>query len=92
MLSQAGNAHDGNPNYALTRGLYVIFRDADINSASHFNGSTKNWVNTLFLAGASGGTPYFASAAGQTLLYYAGVTPDYGDCGTAAGAAGCPPL
>ncbi len=67
--------------YDDVRGLYVIFRDADVTSSATFNGTSKNWVNTLFLAGASGGTPFFKGPAGQSLLAAAGVTPSYADCG-----------
>jgi ABC-type phosphate transport system substrate-binding protein len=79
-LITTGTPHTG-AVYNDKRGLYVIFREADITSGAHFNGATKNWVNTLFLAGSSGGTPYFEGAAGQALLASAGVTPDYSDCG-----------
>lgn len=78
--------------YTDTRGLYVIFRDADVTSTTKFNGSTKNWVQTLFL-NTAGGTPFFNTAAGQALLTSAGVTPDYGDCGVnPTSVSNCPPL
>ncbi len=63
--------------YTDTRGLYVIFRDAEVTSTAHFNGSAKNWANTLFTSSSA----FFKSSAGQALLSSAGVTPDYGDCG-----------
>jgi hypothetical protein len=79
--------------YNDIRGLYVIFRQADLTSTVHFNGSAKNWVNTLFAAGASGGTPYFNSPAGKALISAAGVTPDYADCGlNPVSATACGPL
>ncbi|WP_375474902.1 substrate-binding domain-containing protein [uncultured Jatrophihabitans sp.] len=91
LLPTTGTASDGGDVYTQTRGLYVDFRDSDVNSTTHFNGSTKNWVNTLFLAGASGGTPFFNSPAGKTLLQSAGVTPAYDDCGVdQLGASACP--
>jgi ABC-type phosphate transport system substrate-binding protein len=65
--------------YVDNRGLYIDFRDSDIASTTHFNGSTLNWVKTLFLNSA--GTPFFKSPAGQALLTSAGVTPAYADCG-----------
>jgi ABC-type phosphate transport system substrate-binding protein len=65
--------------YVDNRGLYIDFRDSDVNSTSHFNGSALNWVKTLFLNPT--GTPFFKSAAAQSLLLSAGVTPAYADCG-----------
>jgi ABC-type phosphate transport system substrate-binding protein len=78
-LQLTGTPSDTNALYTDTRGLYVIFRDADVTSAVHFNGSAKNWVQTLFLSSA--GAPFFAGPAGGALLASAGVTPDYADCG-----------
>jgi ABC-type phosphate transport system substrate-binding protein len=76
--------------YVDTRGLYVFFREADTTSTAHFNGSAKNWVNTLFYAAS--GTPFFKGATGQALLTSAGVTPAYSDCGVnIAAASGCGP-
>ncbi len=89
------NASDGNVWYFDERGLYVFFRDIDYTtqtSTTHFNGSTKNWVQTLFYNGPSG-NPFFKSGAGQTLLASAGVDPDYAFCGTnPASATGCGPF
>ena len=84
-----GTPSDAGTVYTDKRGLYLIFRDADVTSSTHFNGSTKNWVNTLFFA--TSGTPFFKSGPGQALLAAAGVTPDYADCGvdpTTAGPCG----
>jgi ABC-type phosphate transport system substrate-binding protein len=81
----------GGSAYNDVRGLYVIFRQSDVTSTTHFNGSTKNWVQTLFLNSSS--TPFFKSGAGQALLAAAGVTPDYGDCGVnPTDTSTCPPL
>lgn len=91
-LLTTGTPSDSNPIYNDTRGLYVIFREADLTSLTHFNGSAKNWVNTLFAnSTTSTGTPFFKGAAGSALLASAGVTPDWADCGknpTSAGACG----
>ena len=90
-LTASGNASDGAANYVNKRGLYVIFRDADINSTTKFNGSNLNWVKTLFLN--SSVKPFFATGAGQALLSSAGVVPDYGDCGkNPTSASACPPF
>ncbi len=75
--------------YDDQRGLYIFFRDADAASTTHFNGTAKNWVNTLFYA--TSGTPFFKGGAAATLLTSAGVTPAYDDCGVdVAGASACP--
>jgi ABC-type phosphate transport system substrate-binding protein len=78
-LANTGTPSSGGAVYDDNRGLYVIFRQADIASTTHFNGAAKNWVNTLFFA--STGTPFFKGPAGQALLASAGVTPAYKDCG-----------
>lgn len=80
--------------YTNERGLYVFFRESDVavTGTNHFNGTSKNWVQSLFyVPSGTTGTPYFKGSAGQGLLAAAGVTPDYADCGddpTAAGACG----
>ena len=74
----SGSPSDGSAAYADIRGLYVIFRDADVNSTVKFNGSATNWVHQLFL----GSSAFFNNSAGQAELVSAGVTPDYADCGT----------
>lgn len=84
----SGSPSDGKALYADNRGLYVIFREADVTSSKKFNGSTKNWVQTLFSS-----TGFFNSAAGKALLVSAGVTPDFADCGTnPTTASACGPL
>jgi ABC-type phosphate transport system substrate-binding protein len=86
-----GTPSSGGAVYTDERGLYVFFRDADVTSGSHFNGSARNWVNTLFLSSTT--TPFFASGAGQALLSAAGVTPDYADCGVnPTDTSGCGPF
>ena len=91
-LTAAGNASDGAANYVNKRGLYVIFRESDITSSTRFNGSTLNWVKTLFL-NSSAPKPFFATGSGQALLSSAGVVPDYGDCGkNPTSASACPPF
>jgi hypothetical protein len=71
MLTGSG-AYDDN------RGLYVVFRQSDLASASPFQpGGTKNLIQTLF----SGSSAYFKSGAGQALVAAAGATPGYSDCG-----------
>ena len=81
----------GGAVYTDERGLYVFFRDADVTVGTHFNGSARNWVNTLFLSSTT--TPFFASGAGQALLSAAGVTPDYADCGVnPTDTSGCGPF
>jgi PBP superfamily domain len=90
-LMTSGSPSDSNPLYTNKRGLYVIFRESDTTSTAKFNGSTKNWVSTLFYSAT--GTPFFAGAAGQALLASAGVVPDYSDCGVnLADASGCAPF
>ena len=85
----SGTTKDGKGVYDDERGLYVIFRQADVGSAKKFNGSTQNWVNTLFL----GTNAYFKSPAGQALIASSGVTPDYADCGQdPTAASNCGPL
>lgn len=73
----SGTPSDSAAVYANNRGLYIVFREADVNSGVKFNGSNTNWAKTLFLGSGS----FFASANGQRLLASAGVTPDYADCG-----------
>jgi hypothetical protein len=89
-----GTPSDNGALYEDIRGLYVIFREADITSNVHFNGSAKNWVQTLFLVpSGTSGTPFFKGAAGAALLASAGVTPDYADCGmNPTTASACGPL
>jgi ABC-type phosphate transport system substrate-binding protein len=75
-----GTPGDSNGIYDDERGLYVIFRQSDFTSSTPWQpGTTKNWVNTLFAA--SSGTPFFKSAAGQSLVAAAGATPGYADKG-----------
>lgn len=66
--------------YYYERPLFVIFRDSDVNSTKKYNGSSLNWVRTLFY-NPGGADPFVASPAGQDLLVSAGVTPAYADCG-----------
>jgi ABC-type phosphate transport system substrate-binding protein len=68
----------GTNTYATTRGLYVLVRDSDVNSATPWQvGSTKNWVQTLF----SGPTSWMARSSNAALISSAGVTPAYQDLG-----------
>jgi hypothetical protein len=75
--------------YTDKRGLYVVFRDSDVASSVHFNGSANNWVHTLFL-GSGAYLNNLAGGLGTANLVSAGVSPDYADCGVdPASAAAC---
>jgi PBP superfamily domain len=88
-LQTTGSPTTGGAVYDDVRGLYVVFRDSDATSTTHFNGGTINWAQTLFLGSSS----FVDSAAGQALIAAAGVTPDYADCGVnPADASACGPL
>jgi len=88
-LQQAATA------YTLKRGLYVLFRQSDVTSTTHFNGSSQNWVQNLFL-NTTNATDAWYDSSGQADLASAGVTPTWADCGTTAtgggavGGANCP--
>ncbi|MDT4941112.1 MAG: hypothetical protein QOJ34_1201 [Pseudonocardiales bacterium] len=79
--------------YCNTRGLFVVWRESDSNSATAWQpGNVNNWVKTLFWRPVGGGTPYIKTAGGQTAIAAGGVTPTYVDCGvgpTAWSTAGC---
>ena len=73
--------------YVNNRGLYIVFRDADKNSATKWQpGSALNFVQALFLPG---GTPYVASADGQAAIAAGGATPTYVDCGAGPTVTSC---
>lgn len=72
----------GAGSYNVTRGLYVLVRESDVNSATPWQvGSTRNWVKTLF----SGSTSWIARSANAPLIASAGVTPAYSDLGVISG-------
>lgn len=56
---------------------YVIFRNSDANDAPWQPGSTKNWVNSLFV----GTHAFINTGSGIADLEAAGVTPAYADKG-----------
>ena len=79
--------------YCNTRGLFVVWRESDTNSATAWQpGTTNNWVKTLFWRPVGGGTPYIKTLGGQTAIAAGGVSATYVDCGvgpSAWSAAGC---
>ena len=79
-LTTTGNAIDPTvtPVYNYARGLYVIVREADVQSATPFlPGGSLNWVNTLFGTSSS----WYAKAANAALFTSAGVVQAWKDCG-----------
>ncbi len=72
----------GTGTYNVTRGLYIVVRERDVNSTTPWQvGSTRNWVKTLF----SGNTSWIARSANAALIASAGVTPAYQDLGIVSG-------
>jgi hypothetical protein len=66
--------------YSLSRNMYIVVRDADVNSTTPWQpGLTPNWANSLFV----GSTSYLAKATGQVDVTAAGFTGGYIDCGPA---------
>ena len=72
----------GGTPWTSTNNIYVLFRQSDFLSTTAWQpGSTKNWVQTLFLDSTPGAQPFFKKPAGQALLAAAGITPLYADKG-----------
>lgn len=68
--------------YCNTRGLFIVWREADSSSATPWQpGTTNNWVKTLFWRPAGAGNPYIKSSGGQADIAAGGVTATYVDCG-----------
>lgn len=77
-----GTAPDASAAYVLNRSLYILVRDADVNSTTPMQvGGTLNFVKTLF--GTS--TSFYAKAANSGLFTAAGVTQSWADLGLASG-------
>lgn len=69
-------------SYNVSRGLYILIRENDVNSTAPFlTGGTLNWSKTLFV----GNTSFIARATSRPLLQAAGVTPAYQDLGIISG-------
>jgi hypothetical protein len=78
VSAATATAPDGAAAYNPTRGLYIIVRQSDLaNPAAFLAGSTKNWVNTLFV----GSTSTIAKSTAAPLIQSAGVTKAYSDLG-----------
>jgi ABC-type phosphate transport system substrate-binding protein len=79
---------NGVGSYLDSRGLFIVFRDADKNLVTKWQpGSNLNWVQALFLNAA--GTPYAASGDAQAAILAGGATPTYVDCGSGPGVTTC---
>jgi len=72
------------PGYSLPLLLNVVYRASDQNSATPWQpGGSLNWAQTLF-CDPGGPTPYFQTAAGQSLIAEAGANPASQYCTTDA--------
>ena len=72
----------GGTAWSSVNNIYVAFRQSDFLSTTPWQaGSTKNWVQTLFLDSTPGAKPFFATSAGKALLAAGGITPLYADKG-----------
>ena len=81
LLSGTLLAGDTGTAYSSPVSDYIIFRQSDTSSTTPFQpGGTLNWIQTLF-SDPAGPDPFFKTAAGQTLIQAAGVTPYYSDLG-----------
>lgn len=66
--------------YVNNRGLYIVFRDADKNSATKWQpGSAQNFVQALFLNASP--APYVRGLDAQAAISAGGGIPTYVDCG-----------
>jgi ABC-type phosphate transport system substrate-binding protein len=78
--------------YTDSRGLYIVFRNADVASTKAFQpGGVLNLVQDLFYNpnNVGGATPYVKTDAGKAGIAAAGATPAYVDCGSGASVTTC---
>ena len=78
LTALSGAAPDAATSYNVSRGLYFVIRDVDLNIAAPFQtGGTGNWATVLFAGSAS----VIAKSANKPQIQFAGFTPAYKDCG-----------
>jgi ABC-type phosphate transport system substrate-binding protein len=82
ILLKAGTGTGASQIYNDVRGLYVVFRDSDVSSATPWqSGSNLNWVHTLFVNTSPTIKCYVAQSFNSALISSAGATPNYVDEG-----------
>jgi len=89
-LTSGIKLYSGATNYLDNRGLFIVFRDSDKNSATKWQpGATQNWVQALFMNSTPLVPPYANSTDGQAAIASGGGTPTYVNCGAGAGVTTC---